>query len=260
VIVVPPAVLAISGRSIAPATPVVGRKNAFVPLLALGLESRGPEAINLRVLGFELTGLDTEVTVSIIEDEAGDGVVRTGARTLGSLRVLRLDASRVISINMDTLSIPENGTRHVIVGVTVSGAAPNGTRFGARVMPELVRTTNALSLATDRVAVGDAPLAAIGTTSVLLEDELFALSENPIRNPTVRFNFAEPPTTAEIYTITGGRVVNLLPRIDGLSYVWNLTNDDGAEVVAGVYILVLRIRGELIREKLMVLARPGTAP
>jgi hypothetical protein len=256
--VLPPAVLAITGRAIAPTSPTISAPDAQLPMLALRLEAQGPEAIDVRALGFDVTGSDRGLHLDVYDDPDGGGELHADARRLGRFAINVLDGARAITVNIDSLRVQAYGVRHVIVTLAVSGAAPNGSRYDVRLAAARIRTVNVLSLAQDRVTAS--AFASNAGTTVLAADELFALSANPVRASSVIFNFAEVPTTAVVYTASGGRVADLTRRIDGVSFTWDLTNDAGTRVVPGVYLLVMRIRGQLLREKLLVLARDGSAP
>jgi subtilisin family serine protease len=257
VVVVPPAVLAVAGRSIVPAAPVLGERDTWLPLLAVSLEAQGPESIQVRALGFELTGLDPGARLVLLADPAGTGQLEDAAHVVAEREALLGGEPRVITLNTDTLIVERNATRHFILALVLSGRAPMGTAFSARLLPEAVTTVNLNSGARDRVVLADAIVSAPAPTTVLREGELFALSENPVRSGSVVLNFAEPPTTAAVYTVTGSRVADLTRRGDGLWLHWDLTNDAGARVVSGVYLLVLRIGSVTVREKLMILAPLG---
>lgn len=84
-------------------------------------------------------------------------------------------------------------------------------------------------------------------------DEVFNLSENPIRSGRVVFNFRERPSVAAVFTLDGRRVVDLVPRLTRPDLVtWDLTNDRGSRVAAGIYLFVAKIGPEVVRRRLIV--------
>ncbi len=84
-------------------------------------------------------------------------------------------------------------------------------------------------------------------------DELFNLSENPIRSSRVFFNFRETPSLAAVFTLDGRRVVDLTRRMAGGDRaVWDVTNDHGARVAPGVYLFVAKVGDEVVRRRLVV--------
>jgi subtilisin family serine protease len=253
VVVQPPAVLVANAQSATPAEPVLGQRGALLPLLVVGLEARGPEAVQVDSLAFEVSGADPAATLLVLEPLPG-APVDTTARVVGRSTVELLPEGRVVMIPLDTFLVPRNSTRELVLVVELSGGAPTGAAFSARLLPERTRTVNVNSRLRDRVTVGNVVAAERATTTVLRPGEAFALSENPVRGESVVFNFAVRPTVASVFTATGSRVADLLPRFDALSYRWDLTNDDGARIVPGVYLLVFQVADRLIRERLLVLS------
>jgi subtilisin family serine protease len=253
VVVQPPAVLVANARSATPAEPVLGQRGALLPLLLVALEARGPEAVQVDSLAFEVSGADPAATLLVLETLPGAPVDST-ARVLGSSTVELVPEGRVVMIPLDAFLVPRNSTREVVLAVELSGGAPMGTAFSARLLPDRIRTVNVNSRQRDRVTTGEVIAAERATTTVLRPGEAFALSENPVRGESVVFNFAVRPSVASVFTATGSRVADLLPRFDALSYRWDLTNDEGARIVPGVYLLVFQVADRLVRERLLVLS------
>jgi subtilisin family serine protease len=254
VVVLPPAVLAIGGRSLTPADPVLGQAGTLLPLLGLSLQARGPEAISVHALGFEVTGTDPGARLLLLEDATGAGELADGAEPVAAADAPLVGEPRAVVLQTDTLLVPRGTTRHFIVALALSGTAPTGAAFTARLLPETVSTLNLGSGARDRVVLDEAVASAPAVTTLLHEGELFVLSENPVRGQSVMLNFASRPTAAGIYTATGSLVADLTRRFDGLSLEWDLTNDRGSRVVPGVYLLVFRVGDAVMRHKLMVLS------
>lgn len=157
--------------------------------------------------------------------------------------------------------IPEEGTANVIVALRLSGAAPNASSFEVTYLPAETRSAGVLSGAQNRLDQPGSPVASGAVeTTVLRPDEAFNLTENPIRGNRVIMNFRETPTTAAVYTLTGARVADLVPRLEasGRRVEWDLTNDAGKRIAPGIYLAVFRIGAETVREKLIVTGNEGS--
>jgi subtilisin family serine protease len=254
VVVRPPAVLTIRGRAVAPGQAVQAPAGTLLPLLALALTAEGPEAVQLRSLAVQLTGADPDATLVLLDDPDGDGVIGEAPRVLASRDILLAGPATVVILPTDTVTVPRNTTRHVILALAASGRAATGTRFTASLLRAGTTTLNVNTRLPDRFELAGDLLAGPAETTVLRPGELFALSQNPVRTDGVRLNFAARPTQAMIFTPTGARVADLLPRFDGLHLLWDLTNDGGRRIVPGVYYLVARVDGELVRETIIVIS------
>jgi hypothetical protein len=254
VIVAPPAILIVTGRTLAPAQPLLAPAGTLLPLLALRLEASGPEGVDVRALGFEITGDDAAARLVLLDDPAGDAGIGETSREVAGIDVVLDGTPRMVTLPTDTLFVPRNAVRNLVLALELSGAAPTGSAFTARLLPEATRTITVNSRVQDRVQHGDLIASGPAATTVLRTGEIFALSANPVRGESVMFNFAARPSSAAVYTVTGSRVADLLARFDGLSYRWDLTNDAGETVVPGVYLLVFRVGDHLVRQRLFVLS------
>jgi hypothetical protein len=141
----------------------------------------------------------------------------------------------------------------VFAQVVLGGGAPHGSDVALALVPAETRTTAVRSRRADLLAQPSAPVSGSRRTTVLAADEALALSENPVRGDRVIMSFREAPRTAAIYTLTGRRVVDLRRRLDGgLRLEWDLTNDQGALVAPGVYLVIFDVAGQVMRQKLFV--------
>ncbi|MEX1182516.1 MAG: S8 family serine peptidase [Gemmatimonadota bacterium] len=252
--VVEPAVLMVSSTHEAAPSPANVRAGMLLPVFGLRLTVVGTEAVRVREIAFDMTGRDDNARVLLLSDDNGDGLVDEGEHLLRMTDALELGAVPVVAVlPVDTLTIGPGTSRNLLLAVQVSGAPPHGSSFAASLLIDRLRTVNIESREQDRVAAG-VITELITRTTVLLENELFALSENPVRADQVIFNFATPPSYATVFTVAGSRVADLLARVNGDRLVWDLTSDDGHRIVPGVYLLVFRVGSELIREKLFVLS------
>lgn len=250
----PPAVVTIHARSAAPEAPMQGPDGALLPLLALRFVADGPEGVELLALAVELNGVDPDSRLVLVDDPDGDGLIGPDARVIASRAAPLAGAARTVLLTPDTLVLTRNTTRNLIVALELSGRAVTGTTFTGRLLRQGTRTVTVNSRLADRFELAGTLASEPAETTVLRPGELFASSANPVRGDDVRLNFAARPTQAAIYTVTGSRVVDLLPRFDGIVFRWDLTNDGGARIVPGVYLLVARVNGELVRERIVVLS------
>jgi subtilisin family serine protease len=256
--VVGPATLALKGSSLA-ATGTSSAKGTRVALLRLVLTSNGFEAIDVTSLTFQARGSDPAAHVVVLRDANNNGVIDTGDTVLGSTLVnLQDGVSTSVAVPLTGLRVSAKDSVSLIAAIEMSGAAPNLSSFQLTLTPLETHTTGVLSLAHDQVTLPSVAITSTAAqTSLLKPTEIFVLSENPVRSGKVIFNFSVRPTVAGVFTLTGRRVTDLLPRLSSDGRVeWDLRNDDGGQVAAGVYLVVFSVSGQLVREKLFV-ARPS---
>jgi subtilisin family serine protease len=252
--VVPPATLVATGGSVAPGASTLGKRGTVLNLLALGLRVNGFENMNVESLSFAVTGTDAGARIVLAQDLNLNSRVDPADRLLAA--VTRGSASAdTLRVPTPAFAIAQRDSVRVLVGVELSGAARNQTAFQIRFIASETRTLGARSGARDRIEPVTGSIAsAPASTVVLTANEVFALSENPVRSNRVVFNFAERPRMASIFTLTGRRVVDLAQRIDQEgSVLWDLRNEEGTRVAPGVYLVVFDMRGRIVREKLFVL-------
>jgi subtilisin family serine protease len=256
-----PSRLALSSQTAIPDTTTLGRQGTRLPLLRLQLGSLGGEPIQVLGLSFDVRGNDAGARLLLVEDANANGRPDPSEPVLGSApALLNGDVTR-IEISPQSLIVPEFSQRALLVALELSGAAPNGTNFEATFIADATRSIGLTSQVENSLSIVSQPVpSGVAETTVLGQGERVSLSENPVRNPEVIFNFIETPATAAVYTVGGRRVVDLGRRVgEGeLNIVWDLTNDDGSKVAPGVYLLVFSVQGELFREKLIVLTPGGS--
>ncbi len=266
--VVPPSTLAITGSSLAPDKAVTSLKGTRVPLLALTLKVTGPEAMKVTGLAFDVTGKDPGARLLLVRDLTGNGTLDPNDPLLASVAAPLAGGSQAtrVSFALDSaLVVSGNGTAGVIVALELSGQSPNLTSIGATLVPAGTHTLGVRSLATDQLTGAPATVASTPTRTTVFgaADPPFLLSENPVRSGHVILNFQARPTVAAIYTLTGRRVVDLVPRLESDGRVdWALTNDHGDRVVPGIYLAVFQINGQTIRQKIFIAssAPAGASP
>jgi subtilisin family serine protease len=252
------AVLALQTESAVPPAAVRVPRGTRLPLLALELRSQGTEAIDVSQLGFRVSGNDPGAYLVLVRDVNRNGELDAGDMAVDSVPAGLDGSAQVIRSTIDPpIRVGAFDSQTLIVALSMSGAAPNGATFAASFLPDSTRSRGVTSGVQDSVEVAAGSLdSGPARTTVLAVDELLSFSANPVCGERVVFNFAAPPTTAAVYTVTGRRVIDL--RADGaLRAEWDLRNEEGSRIAPGVYLVVFSVEGELFREKLMVLR--GTA-
>ena len=253
--VVPPATLIVDASPL-PAPPAgpssAGRR---IALLDLELAVDGFEGVLVDTLGFTLYGRDPGARFLLIEDVDNDGTISFGEPVLADTAVA-LTGDSVQLLVTPALIVPAGDTLNLIAALRLSGAAPNGATFQIIFRPELTSSEGLRSGAEQRTDPASSVASATATTTVLATGEVFTLSENPVRSDARRLilNFGAPPDLAAIYTLRGVQVRNLMPLLEstGARIEWDLTTSDGGITAPGVYFLIVRVDGELIRTKLII--------
>jgi subtilisin family serine protease len=252
VVVTAPATLLIATEAAAPEAPLLSPVGTLLPLLRVRLHAQGPEAVAVHALGFEVSGFDPGARLVLLVEENADAGI--GVRSIATADAPLSERPATVMLYPDTLVIPRNSERRLLLALELSGRSPQLGGYTAQLIPDSTRTLTLSSRVANRVEHGALPASGTAATTMLANGELFALSANPVRGNDVNFVFAAPPTVASVYTVTGSRVADLLPLIQGTSFRWNLQNDDGHRVVPGVYIVVFRIAGRVVRQRLFVLS------
>jgi hypothetical protein len=256
--VVVPATTTIAANPLVSAEPVSSSLGTRIPLLTVRFAVAGPEAVELTRLGFLVEGNDTGARLELVVDEDADGRIDEGERLAGSaVMTLRPGEPLTIQLSAGGLIITPAADVTLIVALRMSGEAPNGATFQATFLPAETSTRNVRSGAVDRLQQPGSPVASEALrTTVLGDADLLTLSENPVRSAALIFNFVETPATAAVYTLSGRLVADLMRRADAAGHgEWDLRNDDGTLIAPGVYLIVFQVRGQVFRERLLVLRR-----
>ena len=253
--VVAPSTVIANGQSIAPTQRSLSPAGTRLPLLRMGLRVNGVEPVRIQSLSFELRGDDPNAKVIVAQDLNRNGQLESSDRILANVARPNRGIVDTVRVPMTDFTIAQRDSAAIVVGVELSGAAPNNSEFQVTFLASRTETIGTRSGAQNRLEPITVTLASnTASTTVLEQDAVFSLSENPIRSRQVVFNFQQPPATASIYTLTGRRVRDLKRGIDHAGRViWNLENDDGNSVAPGVYLLVFDVGGAIVREKLFVL-------
>jgi len=264
-----PAVLGVAGDPAAPAAPVRGARGTRLPLLELNLDARGGESIDVTAIGFDVRGQDAGARLVLVRDANGNGQLDASEPAVGSAAAPLSGTVRRVVVQPDSLRVPAFALTRVFVTVELSGTAPNGAVFEASLVPQELHSRGTRTGAIDQLAAGIVAVASgPATTTVLGIAQPLSFSANPVRTGEVVFNFAEAPSTAAVYTLTGRRVLDLCAA-GGLACGpggtlsatrWDLRNQDGERVAPGVYLVIFQVQGRAFREKLMVLSPGGTTP
>jgi photosystem II stability/assembly factor-like uncharacterized protein len=254
--IAPPAVLRVDA-SAATNTNSSARRGTRIALLRLSADVEGIEAVLLTQLTFEVTGNDPAARLLVLRDLARDGMPDANDPLIAAMAAPLEDQPRTLDLSDVAFTVPADTIVELLVVLEMGGRAPNGTSFSARFVPAGVRSLNTRSGRINRLTLPTAPVASSEVSvTVLGAGEALSLSENPVRSARLIFNFAARPRTAAVYTVGGRRVADLL-RITGDARIeWDLTNDQGARIAPGVYLVLFDIDGNVMRQKL-VIATPG---
>jgi hypothetical protein len=227
-----------------------------IELLRLTLRVSGIEPVQLTRVGFDVTGDDANARLRLIHDLDRDDVADETEPVLGTANVVLAPGTAArVQLTPTPLLVNDGQPAALLVVLEMSGGAPNGTTFRATFLPADTRTIGVRSRMLDRVTQPDAPVASADVRSTVLPaSRLLTMSENPVRSARVRFNFAERPATAGIYTVAGRLVIDLTNEIESDGTLeWELRNTRGTPVAPGVYLVIFDVAGTIFREKLIVL-------
>jgi hypothetical protein len=258
IVVVAPSSLAVVGQTVASAAPTSSGAGSELPLLRMRFRAEGVEGIAITSLAFDVSGRDAGARLRLMRDADHDGVVDPGERSVAQAPVSLIDGNTVrVTLAPQNLVVPGSDSLSLIAELLLSGGTPNGATFHIAYVPDATQSIGLRSGRRNFIAQPTTSVTASARTSVLGANEFFALSENPVRSDRVIFSFSAEPRVAAVYTLAGRRVADLRRRLDGADRaVWDLTNDDGSPVAAGVYLIVVDVGGRVVRDKLIVV-RPA---
>ena len=257
--ITPPSTTHVTGAAIQTGGRPNSRAGTRLALLRLGLTVAGEEAVELVRLGFEASGDDPDAEIHVLRDANGDGLIDAGEPLLARFpATLRPGQPVVITLAGNGLLLPAGSATQLIVALRLSGRSPNGAAFQARFLPDRTLTVGTRSNAANLLVQPGTPVASdLVRSTVLGQEEMLTLSENPVRAPAVIFNFRTRPSIASVFTISGRLVADLTHAIDDEDrVVWDLRNDEGSAIAPGVYLIIFRVDNVVFRQKLMVL-RPS---
>jgi photosystem II stability/assembly factor-like uncharacterized protein len=249
----PPSVLALSVQPGGSRERQSSRSGARVSLLRLHARVDGPEEVRVDRLGFQLQGTDGGAELQLVSDTDRNGTAEPDEPVVAAAASpLTGGIPRDVTLTIASLVIAGGDSAAFVLALRTSGAAPNGTTFTARFLPEATRTANLRSGEANRVQQPASAESGAVATTVLAPAAALSLSENPVRGDRVFFNFRVAPTRVGVYTVTG-RLVADLTAAAGLTAEWDLRNEEGTLVAPGVYLIVFEVDGQLYRERLIVL-------
>jgi hypothetical protein len=253
------AVLGVTATPIAVPEAPPSERGTRVPFLRFALTADGPEAIDVTALGFRVAGADPGAALLLFRDAEGNGAIGPQDPLIGSQPVPLTPGDTVAVSVPVTLRVPAGQTMSVIAALELSGAVPHRAPFRASFDPA---ATRAVGVQTGEPSPLRQPSDVVRTNefrpTLLAAGEPFALSENPVRSSQLILNFRTRPTLAAIYTVSGRQVIDLIPLLDNnVRVVWNLTNQQGAQVAPGVYLAVFQIGNETVRERLIIVRPAG---
>jgi subtilisin family serine protease len=252
--------LVVNAEQLPAPTDVVSRRGARLPLVRLSLTVDGDAPLRVTSLAFQARGNDPGASVVLIAADGSEVGRAPAPLTPGEDRVVIVsddpgDAER-------SLDVVVNPGETVVLdaAIELSGAVPNLATFQLEFLAAATRaqTVDEGRAALVRSETGPVTSPVVRTT-VLEPDEVFALSANPVHGSELILNFRRRPAAAAIYTVSGRRVVDLLPQIGGAGgrVVWDLTNEQGAPVAPGIFLLHVEVDGETILERLFITRRDG---
>ncbi|MBX6363552.1 MAG: S8 family serine peptidase [Gemmatimonadetes bacterium] len=237
----------------APAPGISARGQRLV-LLRIALAADSVEAQDVERLVVDVVGRDTAARVLLIRDLDGDGNADANEPVEASAPA-RLSGAPVTVTLAPGPVIPAGERRSYLLAVEMSGAAPNGSRFLATFRPADLVAAGTLSGAPSGAA-GPPVASAERRTTLLAPGERVNLSENPVRGDRLVVNFAERPRAVAIYALSGARIRSFRPdELEEGRVVWDVANDRGARVAAGVYLLVVDLPGGPQTRKIFVQPR-----
>lgn len=248
-----PAILSLSARSAVPAGATRASQGTRIPLLSVRLGSQGTEAIDVTSLTFEVEGVDTGARLVLFRDANGNREFDGADVPVDSVAASLSGGVRTVTIDMEPgrLRVPALGSLTVFAVLSAGGGAPHGSEYAATFIADATNAVGVESGEENELSIADSPPSGPAGVTVLTTDELLSFSANPVRCPSVVFNFAEPPSRAAVYTIAGRRVIDF-PTQGVTRIEWALNAADGGAVAPGVYLVVFSVAGQLFREKLMV--------
>jgi subtilisin family serine protease len=242
--------------------PVVSARGTRLTLLRLVLRADGPEPVDVRQLGFRVTGNDPDARLILVR-RFGDRIAPEDPLLRSIPAPLHGDTVAVtVSFGAGELRVAPGDSVGLLVGLELGGGAPQGTLFRGWFAPDLTRAEGAATGSPAQVRQPGIAIAGHAIpTILLLPGELLVLSENPIRSGRLVLNFRNRPrSVAAVYTLSGRRVVDFLPRLaDGDRRLeWDLRNEQGGAVAPGVYVLVFDVGERIERQRLIVHRPAGT--
>src|SRR5690606_16871108 len=103
------------------------------------------------------------------------------------------------------LEIPVGETVDLLLAIRIGGGAPNGATYSASFLPGETRAVGVRSLAQNRLDQPAGPVESEEIRTTVLEGQnVFGLSENPVRSSRVIFSYTigTVPARAAVYTVT----------------------------------------------------------
>ncbi|HEY0811070.1 MAG TPA: S8 family serine peptidase, partial [Longimicrobiales bacterium] len=148
VVVTAPGQLAITARSASPSGMTLGKRGTVLPLLSVVMRSTGYEAQQIRTLGFRVSGRDANAHLLLVADNDRDGAYDAGERILERQPIALNGEAMDVDVTIDSLTIPQRDSLHIITAIELSGAAPNLAVFAAELLPQRSHTLGVRSQAT----------------------------------------------------------------------------------------------------------------
>lgn len=229
-------------------------RDTRLPLQSLRISAGDADTLLVQSLSFRVTGNDPAFRLAVAVDVDRDGELDGSERlvaTSATVAVVPGGSTVTIPVPDGAVTVPRGGTLDVVVVGLLSGATPNGTTFAVELLPATSTAIGKRSGITVTFA-GQWVTGTEARTTVLAADEQVNLTQNPVRRSPLIFNF-QPTRYIDIYDFTGRRVRRFMPAAGEVRWEWNLTNEDGAPIANGVYVVVMQLQsGAVLRRKLFV--------
>jgi subtilisin family serine protease len=147
-------------------------------------------------------------------------------------------------------NLAPGGSFTYLLAVRLNDHLRQGDTVGVRVTG--VAGTGAVS-AQRAVGYFPAPVASrLARASLLQGNEVFLVSENPVRSGRVIFSYATPPRSVALYNFAGLRV-RAFTALPTNSFTWDVRGESPG-LPNGMYILVVDTGTQLVRQRLMILS------
>ena len=146
-------------------------------------------------------------------------------------------------------SVPAGGQVTYLLAVRLNDHLRQGDTLGLRVTA--ASATGSVS-AGRAVAYIPVPVASQLGRASLLGNAPFLVSENPVRSGRVIFSYDVPPQSIALYTFAGLRV-RRFTALPSNGFTWDVRGESPG-LPNGMYILVVDIGRQLLRQRLMILS------
>jgi subtilisin family serine protease len=212
---------------------------------ATTLEGARLDSLRLTATGSNVLS-DIVQQIALYRDDAGSGTVPSGAPIVTLLSPFAGGATATFSgLN---LNVASGGSQTLLAVVTLTDRLRQGDTL--HFAPAALYGTGLLSALQATSSLSGS--SGLGSATLLASGEVFAVSENPVRNGQVIFSYAQPPQSIAIYSFAGLRV-RQFQQLPPDRYVWDVRGESPG-LPNGMYLVVISTGTETIRRRLMILS------